>query len=178
MDICPDAITRACRLSDTCGGPTLVHMTGNGGAHPRTDARRRVLIVDADHRVRDSLADLIELTDGLVVVGATGAPAEALELAGAHEPDIVLLDPRLPELDVALSLMTAIRASHPDVRVFIMGWSDAMENFALACDADGFIDKQVDPAGLLEAVADGSETLRPRAERALPGQRHGAGSRP
>jgi two-component system, NarL family, response regulator DegU len=128
-------------------------MTEHDQQTSRPGRRLRVLVVDADHRVRESLAGLIELADCFEVVGATGLPVEAVETVRNRAPDIVLLDPRLPELDVGLSLVLALRALRPEIVLLVMGWSNAMENAALASGADGFLDKCADPGSLLEAVS-------------------------
>src|SRR6478735_8180356 len=70
----------------------------------------RVVLVDADERVRESLAGL------LCIVGSAGQTGPAMDLVLATEPDIVVLDPRLPEPDAGLSFIQRLRASAPGVR--------------------------------------------------------------
>jgi DNA-binding NarL/FixJ family response regulator len=113
---------------------------------------RRILVVDADHRVRDSFAGLIALTDGVEVVGTTGQPAEAMGVLRRSRPDVVVLDPRLPEVEVGLALIGAMHRVRPEVRILVMGWSGDHEQLAMDAGADGFICKSADPVTVVEAV--------------------------
>jgi DNA-binding NarL/FixJ family response regulator len=56
----------------------------------------RVLIADDQRVVREGLSVLVALIDGVEVVGAAGDGAEAVRLAEAHHPDVVLMDLRMP----------------------------------------------------------------------------------
>jgi DNA-binding NarL/FixJ family response regulator len=116
------------------------------------DHDRRILVVDADHRVRDSFAGLIALVDGVEVVGTTGQPPEAMAALRRNHPDIVVIDPRLPELGVGLALVGAMHRARPDVRVLVLGWSGDHEQLAMDAGADGFICKSADPVTVVEAV--------------------------
>jgi DNA-binding NarL/FixJ family response regulator len=116
------------------------------------DHDRRILVVDADHRVRDSLAGLIDLAEGMQVVGTTGQPAEAMSAVRQSRPDIVVIDPRLPDLEVGLGLIGAMQRVRPDVRVLVLGWSADHEQMAMDAGADGFISKSADPVTVVEAV--------------------------
>ncbi len=77
----------------------------------------RVLVVDADRRVRQGLAGLIRVSDGLQLDGATGDPAVAVRTLEAGRPQVVLIDPRLPEAEVGLALLHEIRRRWPEVRI-------------------------------------------------------------
>jgi DNA-binding NarL/FixJ family response regulator len=59
----------------------------------RSDERLRVLVVDADDRVRESLTGLLAIGDQVIVVGSSGLAGPALHLAAECEPDIVIVDP-------------------------------------------------------------------------------------
>ena len=61
--------------------------------------RTRVVIVDADHRVREGVVAAIELAGGLEVVGQAGYLLAAVSLIAETSPDVVILDPRLPDVD-------------------------------------------------------------------------------
>lgn len=112
----------------------------------------RVVLVDGDVRVRDSLAGLIGLGDGLVVVGSAGDPAEAVEVAVATSPDVVMLDPRLPDVEAGLSLIAALRARLPGVRILAMSWADELSNPCRDRGADAFVAKSATPSELVDAV--------------------------
>src|SRR6476660_3449007 len=84
----------------------------------------RVVIVDADERVRESLAGLLCIGDQLCVVGSAGQTGPAIDLVLATEPDIVVLDPRFPEPDAGLSFIHRLRALAPGVRILVMSGTD------------------------------------------------------
>jgi DNA-binding NarL/FixJ family response regulator len=84
----------------------------------------RVLVVDADRRVRQSLAGLIRVSDGLSLTAAVGDPVgamHALEVSGA---DVVLIDPRLPEAEMGVALLGEIRERWPRIRVVALSVVD------------------------------------------------------
>ena len=113
----------------------------------------RVLIVDPDRRVRHSLSTLICcVSDRVDVVGEADDAATALELAAALHPHVVMLDPRLPEVDAGLALVGELRARWPQLRIIVMGWADSLEYPALARGADSFVGKSAGPNEFLEAI--------------------------
>jgi two-component system NarL family response regulator/two-component system response regulator DevR len=112
----------------------------------------RVVVIDADPRVRTSLVGLLGLGDGVEIVGSAGHPGLALEVCQAADPDVVVVDPRLPDVDGGLALIGLIRLTLPGVCVLVMSWSDGLENQALACGADGFIAKSAAPVEIVERI--------------------------
>jgi two-component system NarL family response regulator/two-component system response regulator DevR len=115
-------------------------------------AHVRVVLVDADDRVRESLCGLLCIGDRLEVVGSTGQTVAALDLVIETHPDIVVIDPRLPELDGGLSFIGRLRAIAPDVRVLVMSGIDPAEQADLVAAADGFVRKTFRPSDLVAAV--------------------------
>lgn len=95
----------------------------------------RVLVVDADRRVRQSLAGLIRVSDGLTLSGVVGDPVGAMHALERDPVDVVLIDPRLPEAEVGVALLGEIRARWPNVRIVALSvvahlgdlWDDARE---------------------------------------------------
>lgn len=77
----------------------------------------RVLVVDADRRVRQSLAGLIRVSDGLELAGVAGDPVGAMHTLEHAEVDVVLIDPRLPEAEVGIALLGEIRTRWPATRI-------------------------------------------------------------
>lgn len=120
----------------------------------------RVVIVDTDSRVRQSLAGLICcIGQHVQVVGSASEAGEALRLIERHRPEVVLIDPRLPEVDAGLALIMLLRSKYPTIRVVVMGWSESLENPAFASGATAFIGKSEPPNAFLEVIAN----LRPPA---------------
>ena len=112
----------------------------------------RVLVVDADERVRESLAGLLSLGDRVVVVGSAGDPREALELVASTQPDVVVLDPRLPELDRGRTFVNRVRRAAPGVCVVALCPTDPSDAAYADCQADGVVRKTFRPAELVEAI--------------------------
>ena len=121
-------------------------------APDRDPAPLRVLVVDADERTRQSLAGLLGIGRRCIVVGQAGHPLEALEMLAAFRPDVVVVDPRLPEIDGGRAFIGRIRETSPATRVLVMGWSEGIEQDGLLNGADAFVRKTFRPRELVEAV--------------------------
>ncbi len=119
---------------------------------PGAAAPLRVLVVDADDRVRESLTGLLGIGREVVVVGSAGQAGTALDLVDSSSPDVVIVDPRLPEVDGGLAFINRLRSDAPSVRVLIMSWTEGLEHSALADRADGFVRKTFRPSELVAAI--------------------------
>ncbi len=120
--------------------------------HSVDGGRLRVLVVDADDRVRESLAGLLAIGDRVTVVGTAGHPGAALDLAVELQPDVVMVDPRLPEVDSGIAFIERLRVMAPHIRILCMSWSDTLESGALRDGADGFVRKTFRPSELVAAI--------------------------
>lgn len=96
------------------------HAPGRGSGDPaaRPGAPVRVLVVDDHPVVREGAGMLLAASRAVRVVGGAGSGAEAIELAAATRPDVVLLDLRLRDL-LAPEVVTELRRVVPGVRVVI-----------------------------------------------------------
>jgi two-component system, NarL family, response regulator DevR len=112
----------------------------------------RVVVVDADERTRESLAGLLAIGRRCIVVGSAGHVPQALTLVGELIPDVIVVDPRLPEIDGGRAFIAQARQLSPHVRVLVMSWSGDLEHDLLAAGADGYIRKTFRPRELLDAV--------------------------
>ena len=119
---------------------------------PAGQPRLRVLLVDGDERVRESLAGLLSIGGKVLVVGAAGDASSALDLAVEVEPDIVVVDPRLPEPERGVAFIDRLRELAPGVRVLVMNWSDAADECVAECAPDAFVRKTFRPSELLAAI--------------------------
>jgi DNA-binding NarL/FixJ family response regulator len=116
-------------------------------------ATQRILVVDGDHRVRDSLADLIGLADGVVVVGTTSQVEETLDAIARLAPDVVVIDPYLPDVETGLVLIRTLRTAGRSVlRIVATCRDDDLGPVALAAGADACVDRCADPSVFQEAV--------------------------
>jgi DNA-binding NarL/FixJ family response regulator len=133
----------------------------------------RVLLADDQELVRAGFALLLDVEDDLRVAGQATDGAQAVSMAIAHRPDVVLMDIRMPVLDgiEATRRITADPAL-ASTRVLILTTYDT-ESYvfaALQAGASGFLLKDCGPAELLHGirvVAAGEALLAPRVTRRL-----------
>ncbi|MFI5985165.1 response regulator [Streptomyces sp. NPDC051555] len=125
-----------------------------------------VLLVDDDTAVRTSLRDIIESSTDLTVVGDAWNGHQALDLARRLQPDIVVMDIRMPGMDgIAATRALRALASPPAVLVLTtFGHEDHYVEQALDAGAVGFLLKDTPPQDLvraLHAVAAGAAMFTP-----------------
>ncbi len=113
----------------------------------------RVLLCDDHHIVREGLKRLLETVDDIVVAGEAASGEQAIDLLGACEPDVVLMDIRLPGMS-GVAATAAIRGAHPDVSVLALSTflDDDLIFGALRAGASGYLVKDVEPEHLFNAV--------------------------
>jgi len=133
----------------------------------------KVLLADDERLVRSGFKVLLDIEDDITVVGEATNGAEAVELARATRPDVVLMDIRMPGVDgiQATGEIAGTEGLH-DVHVLILTTydTDAYVFEALQAGASGFLLKDAGPAELLHAirvVAAGDALLAPRITRRL-----------
>jgi DNA-binding NarL/FixJ family response regulator len=131
----------------------------------------RVVVADDQTAVREGLVTILELLPGIDVVGAAADGAEAVALAAAETPDVVLMDLHMPRVD-GLAATSEIRARVPETQVVVLTTHADDESVlaALAAGAIGFLtkDSSRDEIRLaLEAAAAGHAHLDPTAHAAL-----------
>jgi DNA-binding NtrC family response regulator len=112
--------------------------------------RPRVVIVDLDRRVQQSLADVLEL-GGLSVVGIAGDVRTALEAVERTRPDVLLIDPRLPDVTAGEALLSSLARGWPSMRVVLMGWSEGLEH-ATPGPRHAVVPKNADPDAFVAAA--------------------------
>ena len=135
----------------------------------------RVAIADDHPAVRLGLHAAIRSEPGLVPVGSAADGAGLAPLLRTTDPDVVLLDYHLPDVD-GLTLCRRIKAAPPAPAVILYSGfaDDAMTVPALVAGADGIVHKGVPPRELFEAirlVAGGGQALPPISQPLL----HAAG---
>jgi DNA-binding NarL/FixJ family response regulator len=139
----------------------------------RGSAPIKVLLADDEALVRSGFTVLLDVEDDITVVGEATNGAEAVELARATRPDVVLMDIRMPRLDgIQATSEIAKTPGLQQVRVLILTTyeTDAYVFEALQAGASGFMLKDAGPAELLHAirvVAAGDSLLAPRITRRL-----------
>jgi len=106
-----------------------------------------VLIVDNQPRARSSLQALLSTWEREVQVHEASNGREAVQRAEALQPDIVLMDVRMPELD-GVAATQQIKAQRPQVKVVLLSMYSDHKSEALAAGADAFVSKG-EAAGVL-----------------------------
>jgi len=113
----------------------------------------KVFLVDDHEVVRAGLRTVLTQSPGITIVGEAASVAEAIELAPPCQPDVVLMDARLPD-GSGVDACRAIREQSPSTRVlFLTSFSDEPTVLAaVSGGADGYLLKHVNTAGLLQAI--------------------------
>jgi two-component system, NarL family, response regulator DevR len=125
-----------------------------------TDSTRyaiRVLLVDDSELVRRGIKTVLNATADppLRIVGEAGTVASAVTEALRHKPDVILMDIRLPD-GTGFEACRQILQRLPDTRIVVLT-SFANDNFvyeAVTSGAQGYLMKEIDPTGLIQAVQD------------------------
>jgi DNA-binding NarL/FixJ family response regulator len=131
----------------------------------------RVLLVDDQSLLRMGFRLILEAEPDIEVVGEAGDGATGVSMASSLDPDVVLMDVRMPGTD-GIAATRLITAAAPAIKVLILTTFDLDEYvFAgLKAGASGFLLKDAPPAELLTAirtVAGGDAVLAPTATRRL-----------
>ncbi len=113
----------------------------------------RVLIADDHPLFRDGLAALLQKDSSIVVVGAAGNGSEAVELFQSLQPDVVLVDLRMPPQD-GIAVVEDLRAVSPRARVIVLSAFDADDDVlrAIQAGAAGYLLKISSPSELAQAI--------------------------
>lgn len=113
----------------------------------------RVFLVDDHEVVRRGVADVLEREPGLTVVGEAGTVRDAITRVDATQPDIVVMDMRLPD-GTGADVCREIRSRHPGLPCIILTAFDdeAALDAAVLAGAGGWLLKDIHGAGLIEAV--------------------------
>jgi two-component system response regulator DevR len=129
------------------------------------ERRLRLLVVDDHEVVRQGLISLLDRRPGFEVVAQAGSVAEAVAMAARHEPDLVIMDVRLPD-GSGIEACREIRAARPETRVIMLTSFPDEEAVlsAIIAGASGYLLKQVrgrDLVSALESVGRGESLLDP-----------------
>jgi DNA-binding NarL/FixJ family response regulator len=115
----------------------------------------RVLSVDDHPLLREGIAAIIESQDDMTLVSQAANGAEAIQMYRQCQPDVTLMDLRLPDLS-GIDAMLAIRADSPEARIIILTTfeGDVEIQRALQAGARGYLLKSTPPADLAQAIRD------------------------
>jgi len=130
-----------------------------------------ILLVDDHIVLREGLRALLESEETIRVVGEAGTGAEAIEMAQALQPTVIIMDLGLPDMS-GLDAIRAIRRSNKHSRIIVLSMHNRREFVlpALEAGSDGFIPKSSTHSSLfqaIEAVLRGERFLHPKAVTVL-----------
>jgi DNA-binding NarL/FixJ family response regulator len=128
----------------------------------------RVLLADDQRVVREGLGTLLGLLDGIELVGTAADGEEAVALAARHDPDVVLMDLRMPRVDgIEAIRRLAERSDRPRTIALTTYADDASVLGALRAGARGYLTKDAGAEEIraaVEAVARGEAALDPAVQ--------------
>jgi DNA-binding NarL/FixJ family response regulator len=131
----------------------------------------RILLVDDQELLRMGFRMVLDAQADLEVVGEAGDGAEAIALADALQPDVILMDVRMPGVDGVEATQTLVgRGSTARIIILTTFDLDEYAHAALRAGASGFLLKDAPPADLLSAirvVASGDAVVAPSTTRRL-----------
>lgn len=131
----------------------------------------RVIVADDHPIVRSGIVGLIDLDEGIEVVGETGDGAAAVESAHRLQPDVVLMDLRMPGLS-GIQATAQITEELPDVRVLVLTTYETDDDIlgAIEAGASGYLLKAAPHEEIvagIRSVAAGHTVLAPTIARTL-----------
>jgi DNA-binding NarL/FixJ family response regulator len=131
----------------------------------------RVLVVDDHPVVRQGIRTFLDLQDDLTVVGEAADGASCVVAAQTHQPDVILLDLRMPGTDGVAALDELRRTENPARVLIITSFTEPAAVLpAVRAGAAGYVYKDIDPPALaaaIRAVHAGHVLLHPDVARLL-----------
>ncbi|KJZ39538.1 MULTISPECIES: two-component system response regulator NarL [Pseudomonas] len=115
----------------------------------------RILLVDDHPMMRRGIRQMLELEDDFLIVGEASHGEEALAMIEPLQPDLLLLDNNMPQMN-GIETLRRLRAMHCTAKVLLFTVSDAEDDIrdALRLDADGYLLKDMEPELLIQYIRD------------------------
>ena len=117
--------------------------------------QHRILLVDDHPMMRRGIRQMLELEEDFLIVGEANHGEEALTLIEPLQPDLILLDNNMPQLN-GIETLRRLRAMDYTCKVLLFTVSDAEDDIrdALRLDADGYLLKDMEPELLIQYIRD------------------------
>ncbi len=114
-----------------------------------------VAVVDDNPMLRKSLSQLINTTDELECIGLYASVEEALQGVAAHQPDVVMMDIDLPDIN-GIEGTRLIKQQHPDIDIVMLTVFADSEKIveSILAGASGYLLKKTPPDRILETIMD------------------------
>lgn len=131
----------------------------------------KVLLADDHAMVIKGLRFFLSTQSDIDIIGEAHNGKEAVELAGTLQPDVILMDVQMPDMD-GVEATVAIKEKHPEIKIIILTSFVDQETVlpALKAGANGYQLKDIEPDELAEtirAVQHGEKRLHPQATNQL-----------
>lgn len=136
-----------------------------------TPPRARILLVDDHPMMRRGIRQLLELEDDFLIVGEANNGEEALSLIDSVQPQLILLDNNMPQMNGVETLKRLRQVGYPG-KILLFTVSDAERDVrdALRFGADGYLLKDMEPEKLIQQVREalqGELVISPTLTRVL-----------
>lgn len=113
----------------------------------------KLVIADDQELIRESLSIVLDMDDDMEIVGLAENGAEAIDLCQQQQPDMILMDINMPEMD-GISATKIIKQRWPETKVIILTTFQEVNYVidALAIGAEGYLLKAIHPKDLLAGI--------------------------
>lgn len=140
---------------------------------------KRIFVTDDHTMVRDAFVKVLELTNNTIVVGSASSGEECLEKLSAAEPDVLLLDINMPNMN-GMEVLKVVKSKYPSIKVIMLTVHDdyAYVADAIKSGADGYVLKGSDVETLERAIAsvcNGNKYVAPAVQGILNARKEDGG---
>src|SRR4030095_797647 len=117
------------------------------------EARIRVISVDDHPLLREGVAAIINNQPDMLLVAQAATGSEAIQMFRQHQPDVTLMDLRLPDMS-GIDALGAIRADFPEARIIMLTTFEGDVDIRRALEAGGrgYVLKNMPPKDLVEVI--------------------------
>lgn len=132
----------------------------------------KVVIADDIQILRQGLRAILEQDPGIEVIGLAADGKEALDLCRKRQPDVVLMDMRMPQYDGKWGI-TQIKRQFPQIKILVLTTFDDQETVEAAVEsgADGYILKEMEDEKVIQSVKAVCAGMRIFGDRVFEGMR-------
>src|SRR6056297_2896264 len=118
-----------------------------------SESPANILLIDDHPLLRQGIKQLIEMEDDMVLAGEASNAADGIHLASELEPDLILMDLNMPEMD-GIEALRKLREQNTAARIVMFTVSDQEDDVvaALRAGADGYLLKDMEPDDMIQQL--------------------------